>query len=61
MLTDIEIAQSVTPKNILEIAACAGIDEKYDINGDGHRYLRLRALYLCHIYLHIPYSMTGVR
>ena len=29
MLTDIEIAQSVTPKNILEIAACAGIDEKY--------------------------------
>ncbi len=29
MLTDIEIAQSVTPKNILEIAAAAGIDEKY--------------------------------
>ena len=29
MLTDIEIAQSVTPKNILEIAAEAGIDEKY--------------------------------
>ena len=29
MLTDIEIAQSVTPKNILEIAREAGIDEKY--------------------------------
>ncbi len=29
MLTDIEIAQSVTPKNILEIASAAGIDEKY--------------------------------
>ena len=29
MLTDIEIAQSVTPKNILEIAASAGINEKY--------------------------------
>ena len=29
MLTDIEIAQSVTPKNILEIAKEAGIDEKY--------------------------------
>ena len=29
MLTDIEIAQSVTPKNILEIAKRAGIDEKY--------------------------------
>ncbi len=29
MLTDIEIAQSVTPKNILEIARRAGIDEKY--------------------------------
>ena len=29
MLTDIEIAQSVTPKNILEIAKSAGIDEKY--------------------------------
>ena len=29
MLTDIEIAQSVTPKNILEIARSAGIDEKY--------------------------------
>ena len=29
MLTDIEIAQSVTPKNIIEIAKAAGIDEKY--------------------------------
>ena len=29
MLTDIEIAQSVTPKNILEIAKEAGIDNKY--------------------------------
>ena len=29
MLTDIEIAQSVTPKHILEIASSAGIDEKY--------------------------------
>ncbi len=29
MLTDIEIAQSVTPKNILEVAKGAGIDEKY--------------------------------
>ena len=29
MLTDIERAQSVTPKNILEIAKSAGIDEKY--------------------------------
>ena len=29
MLTDIERAQSVTPKNILEIAKSAGIDQKY--------------------------------
>ena len=29
MLTDIEIAQSVTPKNIIEVAKEAGIDEKY--------------------------------
>ncbi len=29
MLTDIEIAQSVTPKNILDVAREAGIDEKY--------------------------------
>ena len=29
MMTDIEIAQSVTPRNILEIAKEAGIDEKY--------------------------------
>ena len=29
MLTDIEIAQSVTPKHITEIAATAGIDGKY--------------------------------
>ena len=29
MLTDIEIAQSVTPRHIMEIAAEAGIDEKY--------------------------------
>ncbi len=29
MMTDIEIAQSVTPKHILEIARDAGIDEKY--------------------------------
>ena len=29
MMTDIEIAQSVTPKHILEIASIAGIDEKY--------------------------------
>ena len=28
-MTDIEIAQSVTPKHILEIASIAGIDEKY--------------------------------
>ena len=29
MMTDIEIAQSVTPKHILEIAKSAGVDEKY--------------------------------
>ena len=29
MMTDIEIAQSVTPRHIMEIAADAGIDEKY--------------------------------
>ena len=29
MMTDIEIAQSVTPRRIMEIAAEAGIDEKY--------------------------------
>ena len=29
MMTDIEIAQSVTPKHILEIAKDAGVDEKY--------------------------------
>ena len=29
MMTDIEIAQSVTPRNILEIAKEAGIDERY--------------------------------
>ena len=29
MMTDIEIAQSVTPKHILDIAKDAGIDEKY--------------------------------
>ena len=29
MMTDIEIAQSVTPRHILEIAKDAGIDEKY--------------------------------
>ena len=29
MMTDIEIAQSVTPKHILEIAREAGVDEKY--------------------------------
>ncbi len=29
MLTDIEIAQSVTPKHISEIAKTAGVDEKY--------------------------------
>ncbi len=29
MLTDIQIAQSVTPKHISEIAATAGIDDKY--------------------------------
>ncbi|MBQ8302530.1 MAG: formate--tetrahydrofolate ligase [Clostridia bacterium] len=29
MMTDIEIAQSVTPKHILEIAKEAGVDEKY--------------------------------
>ena len=29
MMTDIEIAQSVTPKPILEIAKAAGVDEKY--------------------------------
>ena len=29
MLTDIEIAQSATPKHILEIAERAGVDEKY--------------------------------
>ena len=29
MMTDIEIAQSVTPKHILEIASAAGVDEKY--------------------------------
>ena len=29
MLTDIEIAQSVTPRHILEVAASCGVDEKY--------------------------------
>ena len=29
MLTDIEIAQSITPKHMTEIASAAGIDEKY--------------------------------
>ena len=29
MMTDIEIAQSVTPKHILEIASSAGVDDKY--------------------------------
>ena len=29
MMTDIEIAQSVTPKHISEIAKVAGIDDKY--------------------------------
>ena len=29
MMTDIEIAQSVTPRNILDVARDAGIDEKY--------------------------------
>ena len=29
MLTDIEIAQSATPKHILEISRSAGIDDKY--------------------------------
>ena len=29
MMTDIEIAQSVTPRHILEFAKEAGIDEKY--------------------------------
>ncbi len=29
MLTDIEIAQSVVPKNIFDVAGAAGIDEKY--------------------------------
>ena len=29
MMTDIEIAQSVTPKHITEIAKAAGIDDKY--------------------------------
>ena len=29
MMTDIEIAQSVTPKHVSEIAAIAGIDGKY--------------------------------
>ncbi len=29
MMTDIEIAQSAKPKHILEIAKCAGVDEKY--------------------------------
>ena len=29
MMTDIEIAQSVTPKHILEVAKSIGIDEKY--------------------------------
>ena len=28
-MTDIEIAQAAKPKNIMEIARCAGIDEKY--------------------------------
>ena len=29
MMTDIEIAQSIKPKNIYEIAKTAGIDERY--------------------------------
>ena len=29
MMTDIEIAQSVKPKHIMEIAKAAGVDEKY--------------------------------
>ena len=28
-MTDIEIAQSVTPKHILDVAASCGVDEKY--------------------------------
>ena len=29
MMTDIEIAQSVTPRHILDVARDAGVDEKY--------------------------------
>ena len=45
MLTDIEIAQSVTPRHILEIAREAGIDEKYiELHGKDKAKLDLSIL-----------------
>ena len=46
MMTDIEIAQSVTPKSILEIAKNAKIDEKYiELYGKNKAKLDLSLLY----------------
>ena len=45
MMTDIEIAQSVTPRHILEIAKEAGIDEKYvELYGNSKAKLDLSLL-----------------
>ena len=45
MMTDIEIAQSVTPKHILEIAREAGVDEKYiELHGRDKAKLELSLL-----------------
>ena len=45
MMTDIEIAQSVTPRHILEIAKEAGIDEKYiELYGNAKAKLDLSLL-----------------
>ena len=45
MMTDIEIAQSVKPRNILDIAREAGIDEKYvELYGNAKAKLDLSIL-----------------
>lgn len=45
MMTDIEIAQSVTPRHILEIAREAGVDEKYiELHGKDKAKLELSLL-----------------
>ena len=45
MMTDIEIAQSVKPRHILEIAKEAGIDEKYvELYGNAKAKLDLSLL-----------------